>query len=97
MKGYGKMISKVDLELIIGLMEKYSTRLSRIYIKGTGSMDKDVDLDVFTIRMDADFRVILAEIKKMEWESSWIKMEIAKSSTSKTIKLSLHQNNRPKK
>lgn len=68
MKDNGKMINKMDQGHIIGLMVRFNTKSSKIFIKVIGLMDKEKVSDVFTIQMDVDFKVTLIEIRKMVWE-----------------------------
>lgn len=71
----GSMIYTVALEPIIGLMEKYSIKLSKTSIKDSGIRGKDKALVHSFMQMGVDFRVISMKIKRMDLALLWMKME----------------------
>ncbi len=72
------------------MIVKFNIKLSKIFIKDIGNMDKDKAMVVFFILMAVDMKDILTIIKSKDKESLWIKMEILNFSTFKKIDLS-HQ------
>lgn len=74
MKVSGWMICNMDRGLIIGLMVRSSTRLSRIFIRGVGGMGRGMGLAVSFIRMGAGIRGILRAIRRMGKGWLWMRM-----------------------
>lgn len=56
-KEIGKIISKVDSELISGLMEQLKISYLETDMLATGNLAKDVDLEHFTIQMEVSMKV----------------------------------------
>lgn len=74
MKVSGWMICNMDRGLIIGLMVRSSTRLSRIFIRGVGGMGRGMGLAVSFTQMGASIRGILRAIRRMEKGWLWMRM-----------------------
>jgi hypothetical protein len=61
MKGIGRMIFSMELAHIIGLMEKFSIKSSKISIKEIGFMERERASEVFSTPMGADMKVTLSK------------------------------------
>lgn len=87
------MINNMDLERIIGMMEKFSIKSLKIFIKGIGKMDKEMDLVHSFSVMDVNIKDILIIAVKMGLELLWIKMEILNYNIFKRINLYFQSHN----